>query len=89
MTLVVVNGKVSLAKRLTIRNRRYDMSMTNNEPFINPKAVSIIMQRLDVESEESRVFITAILAHYEAGGKESLIATINDILAHYKQVKNA
>jgi hypothetical protein len=63
--------------------------MTNNEPFINPNAVARIMQRLDVESEESRVFITAILAHYEAGGKESLIETINDILFHYKEVKHA
>lgn len=60
--------------------------MSNNDA-INPKAVSIIMQRLDVESEESRVFITAILAHYEAGGKESLIATIDEILMNYKQLK--
>ena len=63
--------------------------MSNNEAFINPKAVSIIMQRMDVESEESRVFITAILAHYEVGGKDSLMESINEILAHYKQVKNA
>lgn len=62
--------------------------MTNDQPFINPDAVNAIMCRLGVETQESRVFITAILAHYETGGKESLIETINDILKHYKEVKN-
>ena len=56
--------------------------------LINPKAVSIIMQRMDVESEEARVFITMLLAHYEAGGAESVTETVKEILAHYKGLKH-
>lgn len=56
--------------------------------MINPKAVSIIMQRMDVESQEARVFITMLLEHYEAGGAESVTENVKEILAHYKELKH-
>ena len=60
----------------------------DNNPLVNPTAVSRIMERMDVESEEARVFITMLLDHYEAGGSESLIDTVKEILEHYKELKH-
>lgn len=89
MTLCSVNRKVAVDKRLTNGNRRYDMGMSNdNSPLVNPDAVTRIMARMDVESEEARVFITLLIAHYEAGGAESLTESVKEILAHYKELKH-
>lgn len=91
MTLCGVNRKVAVDKILTNGNRRYDMGMSNNPnmyPLVNPDAVTRIMARMDVETEEARVFITMLIAHYEAGGAESLAETVKEILAHYKDLKH-
>ena len=73
---------------LLIKNKGYTESMSNDNPLVNPDAVSRIMERMDVESEEARMFITLLIAHYEAGGAESLTETVKEILAHYKELKH-
>lgn len=62
--------------------------MSNNDsPFIDPNAVPKIMARLGVSSEESRVFITMILEHYEVGGLDLLNGTCQDAVKFYEEFK--